>query len=54
MTIMIEDPRELEKRRLLGIEEDDAPSREDLAEALELVNFHLVTLLRVNCEAMIC
>ncbi|KAH0850811.1 hypothetical protein HID58_095229 [Brassica napus] len=38
LTIMIEDPRELEKRRLLGIEEDDAPSREDLAEALELVN----------------
>ncbi|KAG2261990.1 hypothetical protein Bca4012_013347 [Brassica carinata] len=38
LTIMIEDPRELEKRRLLGIEEDDAPSREDLAEALEQVN----------------
>ncbi|KAJ0262681.1 Ycf3-interacting protein 1 [Hirschfeldia incana] len=38
LTIMIEDPRELEKRRLLGIEEEDAPSREDLAEALELVN----------------
>ncbi|KFK31621.1 hypothetical protein AALP_AA6G136700 [Arabis alpina] len=38
LTIMIEDPRELEKRRLLGIEEEDAPSREDLAEALEQVN----------------
>ncbi|VVB07942.1 unnamed protein product [Arabis nemorensis] len=38
LTIMIEDPRELEKRRLLGIEDADAPSREDLAEALELVN----------------
>ncbi|XP_018477374.1 ycf3-interacting protein 1, chloroplastic [Raphanus sativus] len=38
LTIMIEDPRELEKRRLLGIEEEDAPSREDLADALELVN----------------
>ncbi|KAF8104382.1 hypothetical protein N665_0172s0016 [Sinapis alba] len=38
LTIMIEDPRELEKRRLLGIEEADAPSREDLAEALEQVN----------------
>lgn len=39
MTIMIEDPRELEKRRLLGIEDADAPSREDLAEALEQVTF---------------
>ncbi|CAH8307191.1 unnamed protein product [Eruca vesicaria subsp. sativa] len=38
LTIMIEDPRELEKRRLLGIEDADAPSREDLAEALEQVN----------------
>ncbi|ESQ39542.1 hypothetical protein EUTSA_v10000983mg [Eutrema salsugineum] len=38
LTIMIEDPRELEKRRLLGIEDEDAPSREDLAEALEQVN----------------
>ncbi|KAL0693022.1 hypothetical protein Bca4012_060202 [Brassica carinata] len=38
LTIMIEDPREVEKRRLLGIEDADAPSREDLAEALEQVN----------------
>lgn len=41
---MIEDPRELEKRRLLGIEEDDAPSREDLAEALELVKLSCLSL----------
>ena len=38
MTIMIEDPREVERRRLLGIDDDDAPTRDDLAEALEQVN----------------
>ncbi|KAG7532721.1 hypothetical protein ISN45_Aa08g003810 [Arabidopsis thaliana x Arabidopsis arenosa] len=38
LTIMIEDPREVERRRLLGIEDADTPSREDLAEALEQVN----------------
>lgn len=38
LTIMIEDPREVERRRLLGIEDLDAPTREDLAEALEQVN----------------
>ncbi|KAJ0016520.1 hypothetical protein Pint_11726 [Pistacia integerrima] len=35
LTVMIEDPREVERRRLLGIEDADAPTREDLAEALE-------------------
>ncbi|KAF3535657.1 hypothetical protein F2Q69_00023624 [Brassica cretica] len=35
---MIQDPSELEKRRLLGIENADDPSREDLAEALEQVD----------------
>lgn len=34
---MIEDPREVERRRLLGIEDPDAPTRDDLAEALEQV-----------------
>lgn len=51
---MIEDLRELEKRRFFGIEEDDVFSREDLVEVLELVNFYLVILFRVNCEVMIC
>jgi hypothetical protein len=35
---MIEDPREVERRRLLGIDDADTPTREDLAEALEQVN----------------
>ncbi|GAB2280938.1 hypothetical protein Dimus_015554 [Dionaea muscipula] len=38
LTIMIEDPREVEKRRLLGISESDAPSRDDLVAALVDVN----------------
>ncbi|OAY54417.1 ycf3-interacting protein 1, chloroplastic [Manihot esculenta] len=38
LTIMIEDPREVERRRLLGIEDLDSPTRDDLAEALEQVN----------------
>lgn len=38
LTIMIEDPREVERRRLLGIEDADAPTRDDLAAALEEVN----------------
>lgn len=38
LTIVIEDPREVERRRLLGIDDSDAPSREDLVEALEEVN----------------
>ncbi|KAB1221599.1 hypothetical protein CJ030_MR2G006847 [Morella rubra] len=35
LTVMIEDPREVERRRLLGIEDPDAPTRDDLAAALE-------------------
>uniref|UniRef100_A0A2N9F6U7 Uncharacterized protein n=1 Tax=Fagus sylvatica TaxID=28930 RepID=A0A2N9F6U7_FAGSY len=35
LTIMIEDPREVERRRLLGIEDVDTPTREDLAAVLE-------------------
>ncbi|EXB56457.1 hypothetical protein L484_009883 [Morus notabilis] len=39
LTIAIEDPRDVERRRLLGIEDqDDAPTRDDLAAALEEVN----------------
>ncbi|PKI71221.1 hypothetical protein CRG98_008396 [Punica granatum] len=38
LTILIEDPREVERRRLLGIEDPDAPTREDLVAALDQVN----------------
>lgn len=34
---MIEDPREVERRRLLGIEDPDAPTRDDLVAALDQV-----------------
>ena len=36
---MIEDPRDAERKRMLGIEDqDDAPTRDDLAAALEEVS----------------
>ncbi|KAI8568608.1 hypothetical protein RHMOL_Rhmol02G0213900 [Rhododendron molle] len=35
LTIMIEDPREVERRRLLGIDDSEAPTRDDLAAVLE-------------------
>ncbi|KAG5562426.1 hypothetical protein RHGRI_005234 [Rhododendron griersonianum] len=38
LTIMIEDPREVERRRLLGIDDSEAPTRDDLAAVLEEVN----------------
>ncbi|XP_027346340.1 ycf3-interacting protein 1, chloroplastic [Abrus precatorius] len=38
LTIMIEDPREVERKRLLGIDDSDTPTRDDLADALEEVN----------------
>lgn len=38
LTVLIEDPREVERKRLLGIDDDDAPTREDLVAALEDVN----------------
>ncbi|XP_022762564.1 ycf3-interacting protein 1, chloroplastic isoform X2 [Durio zibethinus] len=38
LTVMIEDPREVERRRLLGIEDPDSPTRDDLVDALEQVN----------------
>ena len=34
LTIMIEDPRDIERKRLLGIEDDEV-TRDDLAAALE-------------------
>nr|GMD60187.1 eIF-2-alpha kinase activator GCN1 isoform X12 [Ipomoea batatas] len=37
LTIMIEDPRDVERKRLLGIDDENAPTREDLAAALEEV-----------------
>lgn len=42
---MIEDPRDVERRRLLGIDDDDAPTRDDLADALEQVYSLLSALL---------
>lgn len=38
LTIMIEDPRDVERRRMLGIDDDNAPSRDDMAAALEEIN----------------
>ncbi|GAV75048.1 hypothetical protein CFOL_v3_18528 [Cephalotus follicularis] len=38
LTVMIEDPREVERRRLLGIEDPDTPTRDDLVAVLEQVN----------------
>ncbi|CAI9090723.1 OLC1v1025550C2 [Oldenlandia corymbosa var. corymbosa] len=38
LTIMIEDPRDVERKRLLGIDDETAPTRDDLAAALEEVN----------------
>ncbi|KDP35090.1 hypothetical protein JCGZ_10999 [Jatropha curcas] len=38
LTIMIEDPREIERRQLLGIDGPDDPTRDDLVEALVQVN----------------
>ncbi|EEF28389.1 conserved hypothetical protein [Ricinus communis] len=52
LTIMIEDPREVERRRLLGIEDLDAPTREDLAEALEQVNEGKVPKNRVALQIL--
>lgn len=37
LTIAIEDIREVERKRLLGIEDPDAPTREELAAVLEEV-----------------
>ncbi|KAH7544851.1 hypothetical protein FEM48_Zijuj01G0029900 [Ziziphus jujuba var. spinosa] len=52
LTIMIEDPREVERRRLLGIEDPDTPTREDLAEALEQVNEGKVPENRVALQVL--
>ncbi|CAL9166357.1 protein CHLOROPLAST ENHANCING STRESS TOLERANCE, chloroplastic-like [Musa acuminata AAA Group] len=38
LTILIEDPRDVERKRLLGIEDPDDVTREDLVAALEDVN----------------
>ncbi|KAH6756891.1 death domain associated protein, partial [Perilla frutescens var. hirtella] len=34
LTVLIEDPRDVERRRLLGIDDENAPTRDDLADAL--------------------
>ncbi|GMP71257.1 hypothetical protein CsSME_00029740 [Camellia sinensis var. sinensis] len=38
LTVMIEDPREVERRRLIGIDDSETPTREDLADVLQEVN----------------
>jgi hypothetical protein len=38
LTIMIEDPRDIERKRTLGIEDPDEITRDDLADALVEVN----------------
>lgn len=43
LTVSIEDPRDVERRRLLGIDDENAPTRDDLAEALVQVT-HTTTL----------
>lgn len=46
LTILIEDPRDVERRRLLGIEDQyDAPTRDDLAAALEEVSLPFYAVL---------
>lgn len=41
---MIEDPREIERKRLLGIEDPDSPTRDDLVAALEEVSLFFFNL----------
>jgi hypothetical protein len=41
LTIMIEDPRDVERKRLLGIEDPDELTRDDLADALVEVIYSL-------------
>lgn len=57
LTVMIEDPREIERLRLLGIEDPDSPTRDDLVAALEDVNEGRIPenriALRVLAEEMI-
>ncbi|PIA37597.1 hypothetical protein AQUCO_03000276v1 [Aquilegia coerulea] len=57
LTIMIEDPREVERRRLLGIEDPDSPTREDLVDALDEVKEGRIPenrfALRILAEEMI-
>ncbi|KAL3622582.1 hypothetical protein CASFOL_033993 [Castilleja foliolosa] len=38
LIIVIEDPRDVERKRLLGIDDETAPTRDDLADALVQVN----------------
>lgn len=52
LTIMIEDPRDIERRRLLGIEDPDGPTREDLVAALEEVSFFFYNHDCLDCALM--
>lgn len=42
---MIEDLRDVERKRLLGIDDENAPTREDLAACLEEVSCFFLALL---------
>ncbi|GAU37569.1 hypothetical protein TSUD_154020 [Trifolium subterraneum] len=48
---MIEDPRDVERKRLLGIE-DDGPTRDDLVAALEEVNEGKIPKDRVTLQLL--
>lgn len=56
LTVMIEDPRDVERRRLLGIDDIDAPTRDELADALEEINEEKIpkdrVVLRMLAEEM--
>lgn len=46
---MIEDPREVERKRLIGIDDSDGPTREELVAALEEVSSSLCFLHSLWC-----
>ncbi|KAA8537156.1 hypothetical protein F0562_029618 [Nyssa sinensis] len=57
LTVLIEDPREVERRRLIGIDDSDSPTRDDLVATLEEVNEGKIpkdrVALRILAEEMI-
>lgn len=52
MTIMIEDLRDVERKRLLGIDDENAPTREDLAACLEEVSCYFFLALLFGSEQL--
>lgn len=53
LTIMIEDPREVERRRQLGIEDERGCSKEDMAVALQEV-FKFSEVCTLNSPVACC